>query len=165
MELIANLSRMSVIQAIKRRETLWPILLAGTITWCSGHPAAVPTMTWFEVDKLGHFAAYGALATAIIRHPALGRWPWLGCWWALVLASAYGMGDEFRQSLTHGIRSPDWHDWLADTIGAAVAVSLYLRWPWYRRLLEMPLRKKRPKAESTDVTTAEPKAVLTTNPH
>jgi VanZ family protein len=128
-----------------RRETLWPFLLAGTITWCSGFPAAVPAVRWFEVDKLGHFAAYGALATAIIRHPALLRWRWLGLWWALPLASAYGMGDEFRQSLTHGIRSPDWHDWLADTIGAIVAVSLYIRWPWYRQLMEMPLWRKRTK--------------------
>jgi VanZ family protein len=126
-----------------RRETIWPFLLAGTITACSGFPAAVPAVTWS--DKLGHFAAYGALATAIIRHPALARWPLLGLWWALPLASAYGIGDEFRQSLTHGVRSPDRHDWVADTMGAILAVALYLRWPAYRRLLETPLFR-RPKA-------------------
>jgi len=128
-----------------RRETLWPFLLAGTITWCSGQPAVIPDVRWLEVDKLGHFAAYGALATAIIRHPALLRWPWLGLWWALPLASGYGLGDEFRQSLTHGIRQYDLADWVADTVGAVVAVSLYIRWPWYHRLLETPLGKKRPK--------------------
>jgi VanZ family protein len=130
-----------------RRETIWPCVLAATITWCSGFPAAVPQAGWLEVDKIGHFGAYGALATAIIRHPSLVRWPGLGLWWALVLASAYGMGDEFRQSLTHGIRTPDWHDWLADTIGAAVAVNLYIRWPSYRRLMETPIlrRRKAPK--------------------
>ena len=147
-----------------RRETLWPFLLAGTITWCSGHPATLPDMGWFEVDKPGHFAAYGALATAIIRHPALLRWPWLGWWWALPLASAYGLGDEFRQSFS-GIRMFEWADWVADTVGAALAVSLYIKWSGYRRLLETPLWKKRPKAESTDVITAEPKPSLTTNPH
>ncbi len=131
-----------------RRETLWPFLLAATITWCSGYPASVPTVRWLEVDKLGHFGAYGALATAIIRHPALLRWPWLGLWWALPLASTYGMGDEFRQSLTNGIRTPDWHDWLADTVGAVVAVSLYIRWPWYRRIMETVLWKKRPKPQA-----------------
>lgn len=118
-------------------------MLAGTITFCSGYPAAVPEVHWFEIDKLGHFAAYGALATAIIRIPGLGRWRGLGLWWALLLASAYGMGDEFRQSLTHGIRSPDWHDWLADTIGATVAVTCYLRWPLYRRLMEWPVLRRR----------------------
>ena len=100
---------------------------------------------WLEWDKLGHFAAYGALATAIVRHPSLPGWPLLGSWWTLVLASAYGIGDEFRQSLTHGIRSPDWHDWVADTIGSIVAVMLYLWWPSYRRLLEQPVFKKRAK--------------------
>jgi VanZ family protein len=108
-------------------------------------------MGWFEPDKLGHFAAYGALATAIIRHPALPRWPLLGLWWALPLASAYGLGDEFRQSLTHGIRSPDWQDWVADTVGAVVAVTLYLRWAGYRRLMEVPIfrRRKAPTKEAT----------------
>lgn len=133
-----------------RRETLWPFLLAGTITWCSGHPAAVPSVTWFEFDKIGHFAAYGALATAIARHSDLPRWPALGLWWALVLASGYGMGDEFRQTLTHGVRTPDWHDWVADTIGAIVAVALYTRWTWYRRLMEAPVfRRRKPAKEAT----------------
>lgn len=153
-----------------RRETLWPFLLAATITWCSGYPAEVPTVGWLEVDKIGHFGLYGALATAIIRHPALLRPPspsglWRAGWLAMLLASAYGMGDEFRQSLTNGIRSPDWHDWLADTIGAVVAVSLYIRWPWYRRLMETPLWKKQSKAGTNNLVTAEPKPVLTTNDH
>ncbi|HEY8994889.1 MAG TPA: VanZ family protein [Lacunisphaera sp.] len=126
-----------------QRETVFPVVLAVTITWCSGFPASVPTVGWLATDKIGHFIAYGALATAVVRHPSLNRWPWLGCWWAIVAASAYGMGDEFRQSLTHGIRSPDWHDWVADTLGAAVAVTLYLRWLWYRRLMETPLLKRR----------------------
>lgn len=141
---------MSLSRFKPRRETLWPLGLAATITICSGYPAAVPEMGWFEPDKLGHFAAYGALATAIIRHPSLVRWPLLGAWWALPLASAYGLGDEFRQSLTH-IRTYDLADWVADTLGATVAVSLYLRWPWYRRLMEMPVFARR-KATSKEVT-------------
>ena len=128
-----------------RRDIVWPFLLAGTLTLCSGYPATVPEVRWFEVDKLGHFAAYGALATGIVRIPEVARWIWLRRWWALVLASAYGMGDEFRQSLTHGIRSPDWHDWVADTLGAALAVSLYIHWPWYRRTMEWTIFKRRAK--------------------
>jgi VanZ family protein len=126
-----------------RRDLAWPCLLAGTLTLCSGYQAAVPDI--IDIDKFGHFGAYGALATAIVRIPELKRWRGLGCWWALVLASAYGMGDEFRQSLTHGIRTPDWHDWLADTIGAITAVSLYVLWPWYHRVMEWPVLKKRAK--------------------
>jgi VanZ family protein len=127
-----------------RRETVWPFLLAGTITLCSGLPAATPAITSISTDKLGHFIAYGTLATAIVRHPAwLSRW--IGWRWfvPLVLASAYGLGDEFRQSLTAGIRQYDLADWVADTAGALVAVSLYLAWPRYRQLLERPLGRKR----------------------
>jgi VanZ family protein len=124
-----------------RRESIWPFLLAGTITLCSGFPAVVPEVSWFEVDKLGHFIAYGTLATAICRHPSVGRWPWLGAWWAFALATAYGLGDEFRQTLV-SYRSYDLFDWAADAIGAAVAVGLYVLWPGYRRTLEMPVRRR-----------------------
>lgn len=133
----------------RRRQTLWPWVLAGTITICSGYPAAVPQMGWLEPDKLGHFAAYGALATAIVRHPGLARWPVLGLWWAVLLASAYGLGDEFRQTLNY-YRSYDLADWAADTVGAAVAVTLYLCWPAYRRLLERPVIRRRKKQVSND---------------
>ena len=134
-----------------RRDVIWPFLLAGTITWCSGFPATVPEVSWFEFDKLGHFGAYGALATTVLRLPEIRRWPLLGGWWALVLASAYGLGDEFRQTLTHGIRTPDWHDWLADTIGAVVAVLLYLKWDWYRRLMELPMRMRKPAKPQVEI--------------
>jgi VanZ family protein len=128
----------------KRRDAAWPFLLAGTITFCSGFPAAVPTIEWISVDKLGHFAAYGALASAMVRNDALRRWPWLGAWWAVLLTSAYGLGDEFRQSFTI-VRMFEWDDWVADTLGASTAVVLYLRWAGYRRLMEMPLWRKRAK--------------------
>ena len=109
--------------------------------------AAVPETTWVALDKVGHFIAYGALATAIIRHPAFGTNcrgvgsaprsnPWRLGWLAALLASAYGLGDEFRQSLTAGIRQYDLTDWAADTIGALVGVTFYLHWGGYRRLLE-----------------------------
>jgi len=126
---------------------VWPVVLAGTITLCSGYPAAVPEMKWFEPDKLGHFAAYGVLATAIVRHPALTRWQTLGAAGAILLASAYGLGDEFRQGLTT-VRLFEWNDWVADTLGAITAVVLYLRWGGYQRLLERPVRFWRPKPQS-----------------
>ncbi len=120
-----------------RRETVWPIALAATITWCSGFPATSPDIEWVAPDKLGHFVAYGVLATALVRHSSLARWPLLGGWWALPLASLYGLGDEFRQSLTT-FRTYDLADWAADTLGAAVAVAIYLHWSWYRRWMERP---------------------------
>ena len=111
---------------------------------CSGFPAAVPTFEWLAPDKVGHFAAYGALATTMVRLPAMARWWLLGGWWAILLTSAYGLGDEFRQSFTI-VRLFEWDDWVADTVGAAAAVTLYLRWAGYRRLLETPILFKRAK--------------------
>jgi VanZ family protein len=125
----------------KRREIVWPVLLAGTITLCSGYPAAVPD-SWLQPDKLGHLAAYAVLATALVRHPALTRWRTIGAVGAILLASAYGLGDEFRQGLTAGVRRFDLADWAADTVGAVVAVVLYVRWTAYRRLLEKPVFKR-----------------------
>ena len=140
-----------------RRETLWPFLLAGTITWCSGHPAQLPEVEWvIPIDKIGHWGLYGALATAIVRHPSSSRWPWIGGWWAIVLASAYGLGDEFRQSLTDGIRQYDLMDWAADTVGAITAVVLYLKWSGYRQLMEIPLRRKKPPVEVSAETPPTP---------
>jgi len=144
--LFAHASRSMKLLKIKfQRDAVWPFLLAGTITWCSGYPATLPQVELFSVDKIGHFGLYGALATAIVRYPSLARLPWLRLWWAFPLASAYGLGDEFRQSLTV-FRTFEWDDWLADSLGAATAVTFYLRWGWYCRLLETPLFQRRPKS-------------------
>jgi VanZ family protein len=132
-----------------RREHLWPFVLALTITWCSGKPASLPSISFFQIDKLGHFVLYAVLATSLVRIDRL-RCGWLvGGWWAALLTSAYGLGDEIRQSLTGGIRQYDLADWAADTLGAILATALYLYWSRYRRVLEMPLRRAKPKAEIT----------------
>lgn len=123
---------------------MWPFLLAGIITLCSGYPAAVPEIRWLEPDKLGHFVAYGTLATAILRHPRFLRRPALGALGAFLLASGYGLGDEFRQTL-NAYRSYDLADWAADSLGALVAVASYVYWPRYRRLLETPVWPRRAK--------------------
>jgi VanZ family protein len=128
-----------------RRETLWPLVLAGSITLCSGFPASVPEMGWLEVDKLGHLVAYGTLATAILRHPRCWCRPVAGAWVAALLASAYGLGDEYRQAWG-GVRMFEWADWVADTVGAVVAAGLYLRWAAYRKLLETPVVRRRTKS-------------------
>ena len=59
-----------------------------------------------------------------------------------MLVSVYGFGDELLQGFTPD-RSMEFADWVADTLGAAVAVVAYLRWNWYRRALETPLRRNR----------------------
>ena len=58
------------------------------------------------------------------------------------LAVLYAASDEWHQSFVPG-RSCDVFDWLADTAGAALAVTLYVKWAWYRRLLEIRVGPQR----------------------
>ncbi len=71
---------------------------------------------------LGHFVLYlvlAALIAAAMRDPELPRRLVL----AVLLASAYGVTDEFHQSFVPG-RYPDPADWLIDTAGAIVGAAL-----------------------------------------
>jgi VanZ family protein len=125
-----------------RQQALWPLLLTAVITWES--VSAVPSVgpEWLSFDKLAHFAVFGLLATTIARVDGADRWPAIGALWAVVLVSVYGLCSELLQSLTP-TRSMEYGDWLADTFGAMVAAVVYLRWTWYRRLLERPVKRRR----------------------
>jgi VanZ family protein len=62
--------------------------------------------------------------------------------WAIVIVSIFGLSDELHQHFTPG-RSMEFMDWVADTLGATLAVGLYTYWAWYRKLLEAPLWGRR----------------------
>ena len=73
-------------------------------------------------DKVLHALEYAVLCVLVFRALRTFRWPWLYRWSplaALVLASLYGASDEWHQGLVG--RDADMADWLADTVGAAVA--------------------------------------------
>ena len=72
-----------------------------------------------------------------------------------MLVSLFGITDEWHQSFTPG-RAVEFADWVADTSGAVLAVTLYLRWGWYRRLLETPLRLRHRKAEPVNAAPESP---------
>ena len=111
----------------------WAVALAVTVILASHRSSvAAPAVNYF--DKAAHFCVYGLLATLVQR--AL-RGPRAG-WLAVLLVSLFGVTDEVHQSFVPG-RSSEVGDWLADTLGAALAVSLYTGWAWYRLLLERPL--------------------------
>jgi len=113
---------------------------------------------WLSFDKLAHFGVFGLLATTLARLEAAERWPPLRELWAVVLVSAYGLAIEILQGFTT-IRSMEFGDWVADTLGAVLAVALYLRWPWYRRLLERPLRRRhQPRIEISPAPVPNPPA-------
>lgn len=114
---------------------LWfyPVAVAAMVVVASGRSqVAAPEIV--DIDKVIHFSVFGLIATDVAR--ALGR---RRGWWAILIVSLFGISDELRQSLTPG-RSVEVADWVADTLGAAFATTLYLKWAWYRRLLETPLR-------------------------
>lgn len=124
---------MSLPASFSKTRLLWPILLAATIFIASGRSqVAAPGIA--HIDKIGHFLVFGLLATLVARCFPRRRHAWA----AILVVSAYGLGDEFRQSFTPG-RSVEFADWVADTLGAMLAVTLYQLWPLYRRILEWPL--------------------------
>jgi VanZ family protein len=121
-------------------EYFWPPLIVLTVFVASGQSQLATPGFSFSPDKLAHFAVFGALATSVIRLERFRKMGWKGGLGVWVLVAVYGGLDEFRQSFTPG-RSVEFDDWLADALGAAVAVILYQGWPAYRRLLEWVVLK------------------------
>lgn len=130
-----------------RRDWIWPVVVAATIILASSREVSAPGFTrWFPYfDKVTHFFIYGLLATLTLRWLGSRRWaPWL----AIAAASLFGASDEWHQSFVPG-RSCEVADWVADTLGAALAVSLFRRWGFYRRLLEFSLLRPTRAIEGT----------------
>lgn len=117
--------------------TLYPAALILSVYCASGQSTlASPQFHWLLTnDKIVHFCVFGLLATLVLRSPLLqkcGAYAPLIC---IILISSLGALDEWRQSFTPG-RYVEWADWVADSLGAIFACTLYPHWPWYRRLLE-----------------------------
>lgn len=120
---------------------LWAVAVAATVFVASGQShVAAPSIINF--DKVAHGLVFGLIATLLGRSFRRRRYIWM----AIVLTSAYGLADEIRQSFTPG-RSVEVADWVADTTGACLAVTLYQLWTWYRRLLETPLFTRKQQVE------------------
>lgn len=78
-------------------------------------------------DKILHFIVYGFLCAFILIGMHSGRARKKSkklLYIAIVIASLYGVSDEFHQSFVEG-RSSDVADWLADTIGAFAGAYLF----------------------------------------
>ncbi len=77
-------------------------------------------------DKSGHGIGYGLLGAVLLRALAGGRLrgvTWGRAMAAILVATAYGVSDEFHQSFVPG-RTPDILDVAADSVGAALAVAV-----------------------------------------
>ena len=120
-----------------KRAHFWPFtIMMAVIAASSSSRLATPDLSFtMSPDKLAHFLVFGLLATSVLRIPFFFKLGWRGALAAACIVSVCGMLDEFRQSMTPG-RAVELNDWLADTLGAIVAVLAYRYWPLYRRILE-----------------------------
>jgi VanZ family protein len=124
------------------RAWLWPFLLIATVITLSGTTnIATPDVSLqFSKDKIAHFLVFGLLATSLVRVPTLRRLGARGAVIAACVVTVFGGFDELRQSLTPG-RNVELADWIADALGAVVAVTAYHRLIPYRRVLEWEVVK------------------------
>ena len=130
-------------------DIVWVLCLMVGITMASGtSQLATPDIELFiSKDKLVHFLVFGLLATSIIRMPKVQNMGWKGAVTTVCAVSLFGAADELHQSFTPG-RMVEIADWVADTLGALLAVVLYCKWRWYRSLLEKtPQKRPQPKTE------------------
>lgn len=100
------------------------LLYCAVIFWLSDQPSLPLPMLFEYQDKLHHFSAYfimSILAWRSFRH--LTHNPVQLSAFAVLFCSLYGVSDEWHQSFVEG-RTADSLDWLADTLGASVAVLL-----------------------------------------
>lgn len=120
-----------------RRDWLWPLAIALLVVTAS-HRSQVASPDIANIDKVTHFSVFGLLATLVCR---LGS-GWRAAVYAWIAVAVFGMLDEWHQSFVPG-RSTELADWIADSLGAAVAVFLYTKWHRYRRLLETPCWRRK----------------------
>jgi len=122
------------------------MLLAAAVFFASGQSnLATPDLGWIPSgDKLVHFGVFGLLATLVVRVFFDGQRRLRSALIALALVSAYGLSDEVHQSFTPG-RAVEVADWVADTLGATIAVGAYCWLPIWRNAWEasIPGRRRR----------------------
>lgn len=103
------------------------VFYCAVIFWLSHQPSLPMPMLFEFQDKLHHFTAYflmGVLAWRNFRHFA--RSPVNLVIISVVFCSLYGISDEWHQSFVEG-RTADTWDWVADTLGASVALLVLMR--------------------------------------
>jgi VanZ family protein len=102
-------------------------LYCGLIFLLSNQSTLPLPMAFPYQDKLMHGSAYAVMAWFAWRSFSHAQKPMLWVGIASVLfCSFYGITDEFHQSFVPG-RDADVWDWLADTFGAFIMVSILYR--------------------------------------
>ena len=93
------------------------------------HQSALRTATLFSAqDKILHAGAYALLGLLLLTAQPRGAqgYSWKQVTISVLIASLYGLSDETHQHFVPG-RNSDVLDWIADSVGALIAVTL-LAW-------------------------------------
>lgn len=108
-------------------DVLPALLYVGVVFWVGLIPLkSLPGPDFWLVDKVWHLVGTCGLAALVARALGyLGRRPALAARDAGLLAAALGGLLEVLQSFTR-YRSADWADFLADSLGAALACAVLL---------------------------------------
>jgi VanZ family protein len=114
---------------------LWQLALAGywLALFAATHvPRRVVTVPGGKIDDVIHFVAYAILAglLAITWERSAGQLSAAHLRWAWVALALYAAIDELTQPLVG--RTASWADWLADALGAAVGLALFVWWARWR---------------------------------
>ena len=134
-----------MIRWLSNRRLAWAsavayLLLIFIISHGSIRRLSLPTFSF--ADKIMHAVAYALLSLLLCWAFRTSRSPWL-CRWAavlaLVVASLYGITDEWHQNWSPGGREADLWDWVADTVGAAAGALAVLA---YFRIRKKPWQKQ-----------------------
>jgi len=113
---------------LRRLSLLLALAWMGVLFYLSHQPSLPAPMLFPGQDKLFHAIVYGILGFLLLasRTPSAQGYTSAQLRGSVLVASLYGISDEFHQYFVPG-RSSDVWDWVADTIGALIAVSL-LAW-------------------------------------
>jgi VanZ family protein len=136
------------------------VLWAAVIFGLSSIPGTrLPTVDLPQADKLAHLAVYSALGAlvlrGVLRHPQHGG-PGpraLRLRTQIVIAilatTLYGVSDEIHQLWTPN-RTADWHDVVADALGAVLGALAFVAMQWMKiRACLMMGRSKNRKCSPT----------------
>ena len=104
-----------------RRLVLWALVAAwaGVIFAFSSIPGSNIPGGYSQYGHLGEYLVFGVLLSWALR---LDRRASIAFMFAVLIASLYGVTDEFHQNFV-ALRTPDPADWALDTIGACVGAA------------------------------------------
>lgn len=112
------------------RDAILLVLFCAAIFYASHQPTLLVSLPYQQQDKFVHLLVYAVLATLTWRYFSHWHKPLhIQTTAVLIFVALYAASDEYHQSFIMG-RTASILDWLADMLGASLAV---LYWSWKTR--------------------------------